>query len=119
MNNPPLNSSAGRDEIFGPTLAIRTFATEEEAVELTNNTTYRLAACLFTRDIPLALRVSKLIETGTVSINSSIVVSADMPFGGCKDGGTRLNGGREDGRAAPMSYLEAESIIINMQGGTG
>lgn len=116
MNNPPLNSSVWRDEIFGPALAIRTFATDEEAIELANDTTYGLAACLFTRDIPRALRVSKLIEAGTVSINSSIAVSADMPFGGWKESG---NGGREGGRAGLMSYLEAKSIIINMQGGTG
>ncbi|OBT93135.1 hypothetical protein VE01_09208 [Pseudogymnoascus verrucosus] len=116
MNNPPLESSVWRDEIFGPALAIRTFKTVEEAIELANDTTYGLAAYLFTRDIPLALRVSKLIEAGTVSINASIGGNIDMPFGGWKESG---NGGREGGRAGLMSYLEAKSITINMQGGTG
>lgn len=116
MNNPPINSSVWRDEIFGPALAIRTFKTEEEAIELANDTTYGLAAYLYTRDIPLALRVSKLIEAGNVLINSSFGGSVDMPFGGWKESG---NGGREGGRAALMSYLEAKSICINMQGGTG
>ncbi|OBT70099.1 hypothetical protein VE03_00639 [Pseudogymnoascus sp. 23342-1-I1] len=116
MNNPPINSSVWRDEIFGPALAIRTFKTEEEAIELANDTTYGLAAYLFTKNIPLALRVSKLIDAGTVSINSSFPGSVDMPFGGWKESG---NGGREGGRAALMSYLEAKSIFINMEGGTG
>ena len=114
MKNPPLDSSVWKQEIFGPALGIRTFKTEEEAVELANDTNYGLSACVYTSDLARALRVSAQIESGTVAINSSFLPGITVPFGGWKESG---NGGREGGYAAVKSYLESKTITINMNVG--
>jgi aldehyde dehydrogenase (NAD+) len=114
MKDPPLESSVWKQEIFGPALGIRTFKTEEEAIELANDTSYGLSACVYTSDIARALRVSAQIESGTVAINSSFLPGITVPFGGWKESG---NGGRECGYAAIKSYLEAKTITINMKVG--
>lgn len=114
MKNPPLDSSVWKQEIFGPALGIRTFKTEEEAIELANDTTYGLSACVYTSDIARALRVSGQLESGTVAVNSSFFPGITVPFGGWKESG---NGGREGGYAGIKSYLEAKTITINMNVG--
>ncbi|KAJ5998437.1 hypothetical protein N7451_006247 [Penicillium sp. IBT 35674x] len=114
MKDPPLDSSVWKEEIFGPALGIRTFKSEEEAVRLANDTSYGLSACVYTSDIARALRVSGLLEAGTVAINSNYMPGATVPFGGWKESG---NGGREGGFAAIKSYLEAKTITINMEVG--
>jgi aldehyde dehydrogenase (NAD+) len=114
MKNPPLDSTVWRQEIFGPALGIRTFKTEEEVIELANDTSYGLSACVYTSDIARALRVTAQLETGTVAINSSFLPGVTVPFGGWKESG---NGGREGGFAAIKSYLETKTITINMNVG--
>ncbi|KAF9888270.1 hypothetical protein FE257_008840 [Aspergillus nanangensis] len=114
MNNPPLNSSVWKEEIFGPALGIRTFTTEDEAVRLANDTNYGLSACVYTSDIARALRVSGRLEAGSVAINSNYFPGTTVPFGGWKQSG---NGGREGGYAAVKSYLEAKTITVNMDVG--
>jgi len=63
------------DEIFGPVISVRTFKTEEEAIQLANDTQYGLGSTVYTSDIGRALRVASQIEAGTVGINSAFNVS--------------------------------------------
>jgi aldehyde dehydrogenase (NAD+) len=100
-----------REEIFGPCVAIATFKTEEEAVEMANDTTYGLGAALFTRDITRGHRVAREIEAGMVWVNSSNDSDYRVPFGGVKQSGI----GRELGEAGMHAYCNIKSIHVNMQ----
>ncbi|KAI5867538.1 aldehyde dehydrogenase [Durotheca rogersii] len=106
--DPPLDSVAYREEIFGPVLCVRRFHTEEEAVDLANDTTYGLAAAVYTADISRALRVSGELRAGSVGINQGVVPDIRVPFGGLKGSGY----GRESGRAGLLSYLDSKTVSI-------
>ena len=108
--NPDAKSTVYTEEIFGPVLTIKTFKTEEEGIEMANDTTYGLGAAVFTMDVTRALRVSAKLEAGTVCVNSSFNLNINMPFGGIKMSGT----GREVGKAGLMAYVEPKAIHINM-----
>ena len=75
------------DEIFGPVLSVIPFDTEEEAVEIANNTIYGLAASLWTNNLSRAHRVSRKLKAGTVSVNTVDALSPMTPFGGFKQSG--------------------------------
>ncbi|KAK0857495.1 hypothetical protein LTS02_010149 [Friedmanniomyces endolithicus] len=98
------------DEIFGPVISVKTFKTEEEALEMANDTTYGLGSTVYTNDIARALRVAGKIEAGTVGINSAFNTSVQTPFGGFKQSGI----GRESGREALNEYVQPKTIHINM-----
>lgn len=81
-------------ESFGPSVSLFTFDTEEEAIELANDTPYGLSAAVFTEDLRLALRVADRLESGAVHINSMTVHDEfSLPHGGIKNSGFgRFNG---------------------------
>ena len=106
--NPDNKNTIYTDEIFGPVLSLKTFKTEEEAIELANDTSYGLAASIYTNDITRALRVSSALEAGAISINSSFTPSVKTPFGGWKQSGI----GQELGKQGLMSYLQPKTILI-------
>ena len=83
-----------KEEVFGPVLPIAKFRTEQEAIELANQTVYGLGSYIFTNDIEKADRVGSLIKTGTVSINGTNNSMPFNPFGGYKNSGL----GRQHGR---------------------
>lgn len=97
-----------RDEIFGPVVGIQRFSTEAEAVALANDSIYGLSGSVWCRDIARALRVSRSIETGMVSINTSSSVHIEAPFGGMKQSGM----GRDQGLAALDHYSELKTVFI-------
>jgi len=99
-----------REEIFGPFVVIMSFKTEEEALELANDTTYGLGSAVFTQDITRAHRVAKKIEAGMVWINSSNNSDYRIPFGGVKQSGI----GRELGEAGLAAYSNTKSVHVNM-----
>ncbi|MES0810859.1 aldehyde dehydrogenase family protein [Roseibium sp. SCPC15] len=94
-----------RNEIFGPVLAIIPFDTEEEAVEIANDTPYGLAAYIQTGDSERAKRVSRRLRAGSVYINGA-GPDWDVPFGGYKQSGN----GREYGEFGLEDFLELKSI---------
>lgn len=99
-----------REEVFGPFVVIGTFSTEEEALELANDTTYGLGSAVFTQDLTRAHRVAKRIEAGMVWINSSNDSDFRIPFGGVKQSGI----GRELGEAGLAGYTQIKAVHVNM-----
>jgi acyl-CoA reductase-like NAD-dependent aldehyde dehydrogenase len=97
---------AVREEIFGPVAVVIPFRDEEEAVALANDTIYGLSGSIWTRDGAKALRVTRALETGVLSINSNWSVRVSTPFGGFKQSGY----GRELGPHALDHYTEVKSV---------
>jgi succinate-semialdehyde dehydrogenase/glutarate-semialdehyde dehydrogenase len=91
-----------REETFGPLAPLLRFSSEDEAVELANATTAGLAAYFYSRDIGRIWRVAERLECGMVGINSGVISSEVVPFGGVKQSGI----GREGSRYGLDDYLE-------------
>jgi betaine-aldehyde dehydrogenase len=101
-----------REEVFGPIAAVLPFAAEEDAVRLANASIYGLSGSIWTRDGARALRVSRALETGVLSINSNTSVRVATPFGGFKQSGY----GRELGPHALDAYTELKTIYYATEG---
>jgi succinate-semialdehyde dehydrogenase/glutarate-semialdehyde dehydrogenase len=96
------------NEIFGPVSPIIAFETEEEAIELANDTEYGLAAYFYSRDIGMVWRVAEGLEFGMVGINEGIISNAAAPFGGVKQSGN----GREGSKYGLDDYLEIKYLCM-------
>jgi acyl-CoA reductase-like NAD-dependent aldehyde dehydrogenase len=99
-----------REEIFGPVAAVIPFSDVDEAVRLSNDTEYGLAAAIWTRDIGLALRTAKAVRAGVVWVNDSQPAPSESLWGGYKQSGI----GRELGPYALDAYLETKQIYVNL-----
>ncbi|GAB2624215.1 phenylacetaldehyde dehydrogenase [Paractinoplanes abujensis] len=99
-----------REEVFGPVLSVLPFKDEEDAVRLANDTEYGLSGSLWTRDVGRALRVSRAVETGALSVNSHSSVRYWTPFGGMKQSGL----GRELGPDALLSFTDVKNVFLAM-----
>ena len=96
-------------ELFGPVLCVQTFRTEEEVVELANDTEHGLAAGIFTRDSARSLRMADAVRAGIVWVNTYRVVSPIAEFGGIKGSGY----GRESGFQAMYDYTRPKTVWMN------
>ncbi|MGK3187312.1 aldehyde dehydrogenase [Enterobacter soli] len=104
-------SALFREEIFGPVLCVTTFKTEAEAIALANDTPYGLAASVYTGALNRAIRVSRVIRAGTVTVNCFGEGDATTPFGGYKQSGF---GGRDKSVFALDQYTELKTIWIDV-----
>lgn len=99
-----------REEIFGPVVCAIPFKNVDEVAAAANDTTYGLAAAVWTRDIQKAHRLAHTIKAGTVWINCYNAFDAASPFGGYKQSGF----GREMGKAALELYTQIKSVWVNI-----
>jgi len=104
----PEDSAAVRDEIFGPVVAVLSFKDEADAIRIANDTPYGLSGSIWTRDVARAFRVSRAVETGTISVNSNSSVRYWTPFGGFKRSGI----GRELGPDALEALTELKNVFV-------
>jgi gamma-glutamyl-gamma-aminobutyraldehyde dehydrogenase len=109
MTNVHPQARVAQEEIFGPVIAVLPFDTEDEATAIANATNYGLAASVWTKDLDTALRVSRRIKAGTVSVNCYSEGDVTTPFGGYKLSGF---GGRDNGLEAFEQYVERKTIWI-------
>lgn len=98
-----------QEEVFGPVLTVERFTTEEEAVQLANDTVYGLAGAVWTEDMNRAQRVSRALRLGTVWINDFHPYFPQAPWGGYKQSGI----GRELGHTGLEEFLEQKHIFQN------
>lgn len=99
-----------QEEIFGPVVAITPFDTDEEALELANNTKYGLAAYIWTSNLQRAHNFSQAVEAGMVWLNSNNVRDLRTPFGGVKASGL----GHEGGYRSIDFYTDQQAVHINL-----
>jgi acyl-CoA reductase-like NAD-dependent aldehyde dehydrogenase len=100
-----------REEVFGPVAAVIPFDDEADAIRIANDTSYGLSGSIWTRDGARALRVTRAIETGVLSVNANTSVRVQTPFGGFKQSGF----GRELGMQALHGYSELKSLFISTE----
>ncbi|BBX74310.1 aldehyde dehydrogenase [Mycobacterium shinjukuense] len=96
------------EEIFGPVVTVLPFDDEADAIALANDTPYGLSGSIWTDDLSRALRVSRAVESGNLSVNSHSSVRYHTPFGGFKQSGL----GRELGPGAPLQFTETKNVFI-------
>ncbi|RDG32064.1 aldehyde dehydrogenase [Streptomyces corynorhini] len=105
------DSPVATDEVFGPVAVVLPFDDEEDAVRLANATEYGLAGSIWTRDVGRALRVSRAVAAGNLSVNSHSAVRYGTPFGGYKQSGL----GRELGPDALTAFTETKNVFISTE----
>lgn len=106
----PETSAVIREEIFGPCCHVRPFDTEEEVIALANDTSYGLAASIWTENVSRAHRVAARMEAGIIWVNSWFLRDLRTPFGGSKRSGI----GREGGVHSLEFYTELRNICIKL-----
>ncbi|MDK4209116.1 NAD-dependent succinate-semialdehyde dehydrogenase [Corynebacterium accolens] len=95
ISNVSRETRVSQEEIFGPVAPIITFSTEEEALEIANDTEYGLASYVFTEDSDRLWRIADGLEFGLMGFNAGVISNAAAPFGGVKQSGLGREGGAE------------------------
>jgi succinate-semialdehyde dehydrogenase / glutarate-semialdehyde dehydrogenase len=108
LTGVPASAEINREEIFGPVAPITTFATEDEAVAMANDTEYGLTAYAFTKDLDRTIRLSESLAFGMVGVNTGLVSNPAAPFGGVKASGF----GREGGFEGIEEYLDTTYVAL-------
>jgi len=100
------------EEIFGPVLSIIPFDTEEEAVQIANDTPYGLASGIWSQDINRCMRMMRAVRSGVVWVNTYRQAAPQVPFGGMKNSGY----GRVRGHAGILEWLQTKTVFIDYSG---
>lgn len=103
-------SDVVQQEIFGPVVTVQPFESTDDLRVAANDTSYGLAAGVWTRDVSKAHQAAEILRAGTVWVNCYNVYSAGLPFGGYKESGW----GREQGAEALELYLETKSVCVQL-----
>jgi len=104
------NCRTNQEEIFGPVVTLQPFDTEEEALQLANNSDYGLAATIWTENLNRAHRVAAKVQSGIIWINCWLFRDLRTPFGGMKNSGV----GREGGNEAMRFFTEPKNVCIKL-----
>ncbi len=104
------NATIVREEIFGPVVVATPYKSVDDIAAVANDTTYGLAASIWTNDLSLAHRLTRRLKAGTVWVNTHNVVDPNLPFGGFKQSGI----GRENGAAAIDLYTETKTVVMKV-----
>jgi acyl-CoA reductase-like NAD-dependent aldehyde dehydrogenase len=110
VTGAPRGHTVERDEVFGPVLTVVPFASEEQAIEIGNDTPYGLAAGVWSSNVDVVHRVSRKLRAGTVWVNCYGVFHPTLPFGGVKSSGF----GRELGSEAMRQYSELKTTVVGV-----
>ncbi|MCO5230582.1 MAG: aldehyde dehydrogenase family protein [Chitinophagales bacterium] len=113
LENCTLDMKVATEETFGPTVAVFKFKTEEEAIQMANNSPYGLGGSVWTSDMNRGERVARALVVGNVCINNHMINEANpyLPFGGTKDSGI----GRFKGEDGLLTFCNLKSVIIEKQ----
>ena len=98
------------EEIFGPVVTVLPFDDEADAITLANDSAYGLSGSIWTDNLSRAMRVSRAVEAGNLSVNSHSSVRYNTPFGGFKQSGL----GRELGPDAPLHFTETKNVFFKI-----
>jgi succinate-semialdehyde dehydrogenase / glutarate-semialdehyde dehydrogenase len=104
----PRNSPAYRDELFGPAASLFVVESDEEAIEIANDTTFGLGASVWTKDLERAKKMAGQIVTGNVYINTIVKSDPRLPFGGTKASGY----GRELGSYGLHEFVNFKTVVV-------
>lgn len=99
-----------REEVFGPVTPVFKFGSDDEAVELANDTEYGLAAYFFTRDVSRVWRVAERLQYGMVGVNEVAITAEVAPFGGVKQSGL----GREQSKYGLQEFQDMKSVCLGL-----
>lgn len=104
----PNQAQCNQEEIFGPVITLQAFDTEEEVINLANDSQYGLATTLWTNNLSRAHRLSEQLNTGIVWVNCWLLRDLRTPFGGMNHSGV----GREGGFEAMRFFTESKNVCI-------